>query len=120
MQSKFPTLAFSAIILLSSCGSKPDPARMFPERMMDSLAIEAHESEMEEQGDTSRVKQAISTELTDLKRRLITAEKELEKLSETNLGMTKSEKEQALIDKVVEIENLKSQIELLERMNKSY
>lgn len=118
MKTNFLLLAFSAILLLTSCGSKPDPARMFPERMMDSLAIEAHESEMEEQGDTTRVKQAISTELTDLKQRLINAEKELEKLSETKLGMTKAEKEQALIDKVVEIENLKSQIDLLERMQR--
>lgn len=118
MQPIFLITALSAVVLLSSCGSKPDTSRMFPERMMDSLAIEAHESEMEEQSDTSRVKQAISTELTDLKQRLINVEKELEKLSETKLGMTKSEKEQALIDKVVEIENLKSQIDLLERMKR--
>lgn len=104
-------------ILLTACGSTIDPTPFYPDRVYDSLAIEAHEFELKMQDDTLPAKQAVNTELTDLRQRLAVAEKKLNEISEMKFGMTKSEKEQATIEIVAEIENLKSQIELLERIH---
>ncbi|MDI9342435.1 MAG: hypothetical protein QM534_17825 [Sediminibacterium sp.] len=112
----------TSVLLLTACSSEPDKSLLYPKRMMDSVFTEAYYNTMLNEKDTlpdsiTNRQAAVNAELADLQKRLSKAESELSTINGTKSGLSESEKNQAAIDKIVEIENLKGQMDLLERMN---
>lgn len=123
-----PTLTLLLIsffaLFFGSCGPTPDQMLQKYNREMDSIAVADHLEDIQQEADTQQVpsspnSEAVETELIDLNTRLDKAEHELAQLSEPNPGLSKKELQQAIIDKTFEIETIKGQIALLEKMLKS-
>lgn len=110
-------------LLIASCGPTPDQMLQKYNREMDSITVADHLEDIQQEADTQQVPsspnpEAVETELIDLNTRLDKAEHELAQLSESNPGLSKKELQQAIMDKTFEIETIKGQIALLEKMLK--
>lgn len=118
-----PLLISFFALLFGSCGPTPDQMLQKYNREMDSILVADHLEDIQQEADTQQVSsspnhEAIETELIDLNTRLDKTEHELAQLSESNPGLSKKELQQAIMDKTFEIETIKGQIALLEKILK--